>query len=457
MRLIPEVSKMRNPIFKQAVVVGAGMAGLAAAKAIAPHFEKVTVFDRDSLPDAPMARSGTPQCRHTHALLAGGHSALDRMFPGIEIDLMDAGAVRMRLRRDLRLELPGFDPFPQRDFGYDQFALSRPALERVCRRRVEQEPYIEIRSRARVTEVIASSDNSRVAGVRFEDVRGTSGTLAADLVVDASGRISLTQGFLEAVGSPKPLTVEIGMDQAYSTLAFEKPKDAPTDWLAVIHAPAPPQSSRHGVIFPMEGGRWSVSLAEDHKAPPGDIDGFKEFVASFRTSTIFRAIRAARPIGDVARFRMPCSVRCAYDRLDRFPRGLIPLGDSACRFPPIFGQGMSVAVQECCVLAGLIESRRWRADPLDGLAEAFLKEIQPLLETPWSHAMAELVHPETRGERPPDFEQKLKYGRALVQLSAEDPEVDRIVSEVRALLRPFSALREPKLAARVNALLAETV
>jgi hypothetical protein len=105
---------MRNPIFKQAVVVGAGMAGLAAAKAIAPHFEKVTVFDRDSLPDAPAPRSGTPQSRHTHALLAGGHSALDRMFPGIEIDLKDAGAVRMRLRSDFRLELPGFDPFPQR-------------------------------------------------------------------------------------------------------------------------------------------------------------------------------------------------------------------------------------------------------------------------------------------------------------------------------------------------------
>jgi 2-polyprenyl-6-methoxyphenol hydroxylase-like FAD-dependent oxidoreductase len=448
---------MRNPIFKQAIVVGAGMAGLAAAKAIEPHFEKVTVFDRDFLPDASAPRSGTPQARHTHALLAGGHSALDRMFPGIEIDLMEAGAVRMRLRRDVRVELPGFDPFPQRDFGYDQFALSRPALERICRRRVEQEPHIEIRSRARVTEVIASPDNSRAAGVRFEDVRGTSGTLAADLILDASGRISLTQAFLEAIGSPKPPIVEIGMDQAYSTQVFEKPKDAPTDWLAVIHAPAPPQSSRHGVIFPMEGGRWSVSLAEDHRAPPGDIDGFMEFVASFRTPTILNAIRGAKRIGDIARFRMSCSLRCAYDRLDRFPRGLIPLGDSACRFPPIFGQGMSIAAQECCVLAGLIESRRWRADPLDGLAEAFLAAIQPLLETPWSHAMAELAHPETRGERPPDLEQKLKYGRALLQLAAEDPEVDKVLSEVRALLKPFSALREPKLANRVNAVLAEMV
>jgi 2-polyprenyl-6-methoxyphenol hydroxylase-like FAD-dependent oxidoreductase len=379
------------------------------------------------------------------------------LFPGLEIDLIDAGAVRMRLRRDYRLELPGFDPFPQRDLGYDQFGLSRPALERVCRHRVEQEPNIEIRARARVTELIASPDSTRVAGVRFEDVRGTAGTLAADLVVDASGRISLTQGFLEAIAWQKPSTVEICMDQAYSTLVFEKPKDAPTDWLTVIHAPAPPQSSRHGVIVPMEGGRWSVSLAEDHKAPPGDIGGFMEFVASFRTPTILNAIRGAKRIGDIARFRMPCSVRCAYHELDSFPRGLIPLGDSACRFPPIFGQGMSVAAQECCVLAGLIESRRWRTDPLEGLAEAFLKEIQPLLETPWSHAMSDLAYPETRGKRPPDLERKLKYGRALVQLAAEDPEVDKVLSEVRALLKPFSALREPKLARRVEALMAETV
>ena len=118
---------------------------------------------------------------------------------------------------------------------------------------------------------------------------------------------------------------------------------------------------------------------------------------------------------------------------------------------------MSVAAQECCVLAGLIESRRWRIDPLDGLAEAYLQEIQPLLETPWSHAMSDLAYPETRGERPADLEQKLRYGRAVLQLAAVDPEVDRVLSEVRGLLKPFSALREPKLARRAEALLAEMV
>jgi hypothetical protein len=102
------------------------------------------------------------------------------------------------------------------------------------------------------------------------------------------------------------------MNQAYSTLVFEEPEDAPTDWRVVIHAAASPHSSRHGVLFPMEGGRWSVSLAENHgKAPPGDIDGFMEFVASCWTPTLHHAIRGAKRVGDIARFRMPCSVRCA--------------------------------------------------------------------------------------------------------------------------------------------------
>ena len=207
--------------------------------------------------------------------------------------------------------------------------------------------------------------------------------------------------------------------------------------------------------MPMEGGRWSVSLCVNHgEAPPGDIEGFLAFVKSFRMPTIYNAIRNAKRIGDIARFGMPCSVLRAFDRLDRFPRGLVPLGDSVCRFPPVQGQGMSVAAQECCVLASLLESRRGHVDPLDGLAEAFFGGIQPLLEAPWAVAMNDLVYPQTRGERPPDFERKLQYTRALLRLAAEDAETDRIVFEVRSLLKPQSALRAPELASRVMSMMA---
>ena len=129
-------------------------------------------------------------------------------------------------------------------------------------------------------------------------------------------------------------------------------------------------------------------------------------------------------------------------------------GDSVCRFPPVGGQGMSVVAQECCVLASLLESRRGRTDPFEGLAEAFFGEIQPLLEAPWAVAMNDLVYSQTRGQRPPDFETRIQYARALMRLAAEDYETDKIVFEVRALLKPQSALLEPELASRVMSMMA---
>jgi 2-polyprenyl-6-methoxyphenol hydroxylase-like FAD-dependent oxidoreductase len=245
------------------------------------------------------------------------------------------------------------------------------------------------------------------------------------------------------------------MNQAYATAVFEKPEDAPTDWLFVVHLPTPPDSSRLGIIVPIEGGRWSVSLCANHgEVMPDDLGGFMAFAKSFRMPTIYNAIRSAKPVGDIARFGMPCSVLRAFDKLDRFPRGLIPLGDSVCRFTPAHGQGMSVAAQEAHVLASLFESRRACVDALDGLAEAFLAEIQPLLETPWAVAMADLIYPQTLGERPPDFEARLQYAQALMRLAAEDYETDRIVFEVRSLLKPQSALSDPKLASRVMSMMA---
>src|SRR6516165_6885788 len=57
---------------RRAVVVGAGIGGLAAAGALAKYFEQVDILERDWLPASVGSRSGTPQDRHPHGLLAGG-------------------------------------------------------------------------------------------------------------------------------------------------------------------------------------------------------------------------------------------------------------------------------------------------------------------------------------------------------------------------------------------------
>jgi flavin-dependent dehydrogenase len=59
-----------------AIVVGAGIGGLVAAKALSAYFGMVTVLERDALPSEPTARTGTPQARQIHVLLRGGLDAL---------------------------------------------------------------------------------------------------------------------------------------------------------------------------------------------------------------------------------------------------------------------------------------------------------------------------------------------------------------------------------------------
>jgi 2-polyprenyl-6-methoxyphenol hydroxylase-like FAD-dependent oxidoreductase len=445
---------MPAAIADHAVVIGAGMGGLAAAKAVAPFFDRVTVLDRDALPDGPEFRSGTPQARHTHALLAGGSRALEALFPGIGSDLLKAGAVKGRVGLE-RFEQPGFDPFPQRDLGFDRFFLSRPLLENLCRRRLREEPNVELRSRSRVTELIPSPDGRDVVAVRYDDEEGKSDVLSTDLVVDASGRAAPTLSLLERIGARGLDVAEIGIDQAYATAMFEIPADAPRHWMGLAHLGAAPAENYGGAISPIEHGRWIVSLGRVHGDPlPGEIEGFKAFVKAFRTPTFFDAINGAKQVGEIARYDMPASVRRHFDRFERFPGRLIPLGDSVCRFNPVFGQGMSVAAQEAVVLDRLLDSCRDQAGPLDGLAPDYLSRIQDLLEAPWAVAQTDFVFPQTRGARPPDLEKGLQYGAALTRLAAEDPETHRIVMEVRHLIRPQSALREPELARRVTALMA---
>src|SRR5262245_43485689 len=120
---------MPSGIGKQAIVVGAGIGGLTAARAVADYFERVVVLERDALPERAHPRAGVPQAKHVHALLAGGQRALYALFPGFEHDLAQTGAVPLRVALDVRMERPGYDPFPQRDLGWDSYALSRAQLE----------------------------------------------------------------------------------------------------------------------------------------------------------------------------------------------------------------------------------------------------------------------------------------------------------------------------------------
>ena len=442
-------------IARQAVVIGAGIAGLTAARALSDCFERVVLLERDQLSNAPVHRPGTPQSRHAHGLLVGGQRALSDLFPDFERDLVEAGAVPVKANLDVRVERPGYDPFPQRDLGLMSYALSRPAIEFAVRQRLKSYANVSLRDQCRVGELLTSTDGTAVTGVRFEEKAVGLQEFSSDLVVDASGHGAPTLALLKAMGYPLPEESIIGVDQAYATAVFHIPSDAPGDWKSVLtFAGLPPNTARGSLLWPIEGNRWIVGLGGRHgDTPPTDIDGFMAFARSLRTQTIARAIENAKIDGEIARYGFRDNVLRHFERLQVFPRGLIAVGDALCRFNPVNGQGMTVAAQEACLLRMLLASAAPPDDLLQGLAKVFFAKIPALIETPWNVSVFDFLHPATRGQRPPDFDSRVKFAGALVKLAAEDPAVHRLNAEVQHLLKPRSVYRDPALLERLQPLL----
>jgi 2-polyprenyl-6-methoxyphenol hydroxylase-like FAD-dependent oxidoreductase len=441
---------MSSYVARQAVVVGAGMGGLTAARALADHVEEVIVLERDTLPGDGSPRPGIPQGRHVHALLAGGHRALSALFPNFEDTLVRSGAVRMQVDSDVLREVPG-DAVPRRDLGFHSYAQSRPRLEETVRELVRACENITLEDQSRVERLASSDDGRTVDGVVYSSSDGASHERTAELVVDASGRSRLTLDFLEGYGHPVPESTTVGVDMCYSSAVFVIPDDAPDDWKGIFSLPTPPHGSRGGLLLPLEGRRWILSLGGRlGQEPPGDADGFMAFAEGLPFPTIFEAISGAQRVGDIARFRFPESIRRHYARLPSFPGGLLPIADSLCRFNPIYGQGMTVAAQEAHTLSQLLTERTGEHEPLDGLAPAFFAAVENVIDTPWmTAALPDFAYPDTRGERPVDFTDQLRKNAALSKLAAVDAEVHKVLFEVRHLLRPHSTFAEPWLVERM--------
>jgi 2-polyprenyl-6-methoxyphenol hydroxylase-like FAD-dependent oxidoreductase len=444
---------MNGFLGERAVVIGAGIGGLAMAGALAKYFERIEVFERDRLTTAAASRTGTPQDRHPHGLLAGGLRALGEIFPGFESDLAGAGAVPVRVAQDIQYERPEVGALPKRDFGMTLLCASRPMIEFVLRRRAEALANVALRPECRVTEIVRAPFGAGVRGVRFDAGSGRSEILEADLVVDASGRGAPTASFLDALGWERPEVTTVGVDLGYATAVIPVPADAPSDWKLVLAQPDPPALALHAVLVPIEERRWIIGITNHGAA--ARLETWDDFLAASRAlamPTLAEALRCAAPPDGIRHYRFRESIWKHFDRLRRLPRGILPVADALCRFNPIHGQGMSAAGKQARLLQKVSDRAAAEPDPIVALQAGFMAEVGSLLETPWTMSTsADLAFPVTRGERPENFEQARQFEAALFRAAIGDPVVHRVMMEVAQLLQPHTRLREPDITRRVEA------
>ncbi|MGH8922832.1 MAG: FAD-dependent oxidoreductase, partial [Actinomycetes bacterium] len=284
-------------------MIGSGVAGLLAARVLVDHFDQVTILDRDRFPDTPEHRKGTPQSFHAHGLLFRGREIIGELFPGIEADLGAAGAATGRDTIPFQVVSP-FGPLPLRPQPGEFMVYSRVLLEWVIRARLARHPGLRLLPEAEVVGLHtnpAGTARGRVSGVRLR-YRNSAGpsVLAADLVVDASGRGSKAPLWLAALGYGDVREEVITSGLCYASRFYAKPERFPTEWTGVVINGRAPANPRAGLILDIENRQWQVTLGGyANAAPPTDEAGFLQWARDLPDPSIYEAIRVARPLTPV--------------------------------------------------------------------------------------------------------------------------------------------------------------
>lgn len=427
---------------KHAVVIGASMAGLYAARVLADYFEEVTILDQDALPDEPVARRGVPQARQPHILWEAGRATLEDLFPGYSDELLTNGAVLIDGQNE-------FHSYSQGAFlanGTNQFQLysaTRPLYEQIVRRRVFALDNVHVRERCYLIDYLVDVPSTTVRGVIVRDRNAGQKELPAELVVDATGRTSRTPAWLENHGYTPPQLDELYIDVAYSSIYIERPAEDHRTIGVLAEAPR----TRGGLAAPVEGDRWVINLHGVHgDHPPTDIREFVEFAGSLPTTEL-KQLLVDHPRTDdvISHYPFPANRRYRYEDLNRFPEGLLVIGDAIASFNPIYGQGMSVAALEALVLHHTLT--RYGQEKI---APRYFARTAEVVDTAWMMATgADFGFEQTEGTRPHGTAFFNWYLARLFQKAHTDGMLTDAFNRVLSLQQPPTSLMHPRIAWRV--------
>jgi 2-polyprenyl-6-methoxyphenol hydroxylase-like FAD-dependent oxidoreductase len=432
----------------RAVVLGAGVAGLLAARVLADHAREVVVVERDELPGEPVDRRGVPQGNQVHGVLARGLELMEAMLPGLTAELAAGGAEVADPGADCQWWVSG-ECKPPSGIG-PGVACTRPFLEWHLRRRVTALGGVRV-VRGRVEGLTATAD--RVDGVVLSDTVGPSShagddeRLAGDLVVDCTGRSSHIADWLTALGYDPPPCRIVRVDLGYATRFYPRQAhDRVAGARAVISITEDYRRARGAVAFPVEGDRWIVTVGAYHDdRPRADPDDFAVRLRDDPAPGIREFARRDDALTDVATYRYSASARRDYHRCRRLPAGLAAAGDAVASFNPLYGQGMTSAALHAATLESYLRSGVSLGDP----ATAYFRRLRPVVNSVWKlSTSADFRLPHVTGDRPPGLWLTHRLTDVYTKATLRDADLHGLFLRVINLQVPPEQLARPDHLAR---------
>jgi 2-polyprenyl-6-methoxyphenol hydroxylase-like FAD-dependent oxidoreductase len=433
-------------LMRRAVVLGASMAGLTAARVLRDYADEVIVIERDDSDADHGPRPGVPQGAHVHALLSAGAVQLERWFPGFKAEAVDAGAIlppsdgsraqfyqngMLRLAPPIRQELPAL-------------VSTRPFLEALVRRRTLALDNIRLVN-GRATGLVF--DDGRVTGARYVPAGADDNdavTESADLVVDATGRSSRLSDWLGENGWQRPAMHRMPIKLNYATAMFEYDEQISDMWSVISQAGADPDTGRPariGGILRVEGNHWIMLISGyGDDRPTRDV---QDYVTRCRKDfpEVFGDIaERATMVGDVATYHQADSRRRDFHELDRLPAGLIATGDAIASFNPVYGQGMTSATLHASCLSQYLSSRPSLREP----AKAYFDLVRVIVDAAWQvSTFADLELPHIDGPYPRGYPIIRWFGGQLFKATMTDGLTNERVALVTMMMAHPNSLSRP--------------
>jgi 2-polyprenyl-6-methoxyphenol hydroxylase-like FAD-dependent oxidoreductase len=434
----------RAPGTGHAVVIGAGIAGICAARVLAETYDHVTLLDRDALPDGDEPRRGVPQGQHVHAVLMLAKAVISELFPGLLEGLVAAGVPTGDLLAHTRAYY-GEDRLVSITTGLEAVYISRPNLESALRGWLSGLRNVTVRPGVSAVGLIASPDGQSIAGVRTVSGDGQeSEDIHGDLVADCAGRGSRVPAWLAELGLGEPPEQRVRIDLSYSSCLFSMP-DGVLEGAHLVALGPRPQNPRGAYLLDVGNGRWLVSLIGYRDTPPPvDLDGFRQFARQLPVPDVDLALGRATPVGRPVRFRMAEAVRRRYHLMKRCPDGLIVLGDAASTYNPTYGQGMSVAAQQALMLRNHLQEHGPTRLP------QLRAKIARVSDVAWTMSVNyDLRMPWILGRRTVSIRLGNAYMALVNQAATTDERVAVALARVANLLDSPAAIAHPSVAFRV--------